>query len=75
MDELREACAAVAARAQSVTIVAQALPGYAAAIADDAARASAATEPPPPTAAQREARAAYWLTMDAINFGSGWFPT
>jgi hypothetical protein len=75
MDELREACAAVAAQAQSVTIVAQALPGYAAAIADDAARASAATEPPPLAAAEREARAAYWLTMDAINFGSGWFPT
>ena len=22
-----------------------------------------------------ETRAAYWLTLDAINFGSGWFPT
>ncbi|MGH2895566.1 MAG: queuosine salvage family protein, partial [Solirubrobacteraceae bacterium] len=31
--------------------------------------------PPPATPAQRETRAAYWLTMDAINFGSGWFPT
>ena len=30
---------------------------------------------PPPTPAEREARAAHWLTMDAINFGSGWFPT
>ncbi len=23
----------------------------------------------------RESEAAYWLTLDAINFGSGWFPT
>jgi hypothetical protein len=23
----------------------------------------------------REERAAFWLTLDAINFGSGWFPT
>ena len=26
-------------------------------------------------AGDREGRAAYWLTLDAINFGSGWFPT
>ncbi len=25
--------------------------------------------------ADREATAAFWLTLDAINFGSGWFPT
>ncbi|MFZ0041707.1 MAG: queuosine salvage family protein [Solirubrobacteraceae bacterium] len=25
--------------------------------------------------ASREQRAAFWLTLDAINFGSGWFPT
>ena len=25
--------------------------------------------------ADREARALYWLGLDAINFGSGWFPT
>ena len=29
----------------------------------------------PATRAEREARAAFWLTLDAINFGSGWFPT
>jgi Potential Queuosine, Q, salvage protein family len=27
------------------------------------------------TDAEREATAAFWLTLDAINFGSGWFPT
>ena len=26
-------------------------------------------------AATREDRAAFWITLDAINFGSGWFPT
>ena len=25
--------------------------------------------------AVRETEAAYWLTLDAVNFGSGWFPT
>jgi Queuosine salvage protein len=75
MDDLREACAAVAARARSVTVVPEAIPAYAAALADQAARVAGEAEPPPDTAAEREARAAYWLTMDAINFGSGWFPT
>ena len=37
-----------------------------------AARPHGADRPPRPT---RETRAAYWLTLDAINFGSGWFPT
>jgi hypothetical protein len=37
-------------------------------------------QPAPPTedetpARDREQRAAFWLTLDAINFGSGWFPT
>jgi hypothetical protein len=31
----------------------------------------AEAEPP----GSREQRAAFWLTLDAINFGSGWFPT
>ncbi len=32
---------------------------------------------PSPSAVRvaRENEAAYWLTLDAINFGSGWFPT
>jgi hypothetical protein len=74
MDDLRQACAAVAARARSVTVVTDAIPAYVAAL-------PAATDPdlesaqPPRSQAEREARAAYWLTMDAINFGSGWFPT
>ncbi|MFL5862000.1 MAG: queuosine salvage family protein [Solirubrobacteraceae bacterium] len=73
MDELREACAVVAARARSVSIVTGSVAAYAATLP---ARAGSASLPAPPaTPAEREARAAYWLTMDAINFGSGWFPT
>ena len=39
---------------------------------------SAATAAGPddiPTPPSREPLAAFWLTLDAINFGSGWFPT
>src|SRR5205807_2528188 len=39
----------------------------------------AAVDPPDAEArvagAPREQLAALWLTLDAINFGSGWFPT
>ena len=80
MDELREACATVAAQARSVTVVTAAIPAYAAALRTGADRdpqppPATPAEPPPASPAEREARAAYWLTMDAINFGSGWFPT
>ena len=37
-----------------------------------------APEPDPDahmTTGTREEQAAFWLTLDAINFGSGWFPT
>jgi len=66
---IRAACAAVAERARSVRIVAERIPEYA---------ASLPPAPPPrvpaPTA-DDEQTAAFWLTLDAINFGSGWFPT
>jgi hypothetical protein len=55
-----------------VTVVTEAIPDYAAAIAP---AAPAAPPPAPDGPARRETRAAYWLTLDAINFGSGWFPT
>ena len=35
----------------------------------------AGSGPPAPALEGREALAAYWLALDAINFGSGWFPT
>lgn len=74
VDEIREACAWVAARATSVTIDERAIPAYAAALPD-----ADATPGPDPQAhvtdGPPELRAAFFLTLDAINFGSGWFPT
>jgi hypothetical protein len=71
MDDLRRACATVAQRARSVRINEAAIPAYAASLPLD--------EPPGDDddryRASREATAAFWLTLDAINFGSGWFPT
>jgi hypothetical protein len=68
-DDVRAACAHVAASARHVRIVEQAVAGYAATLP--------AEGPPAPDLgdASDEARAAFSLTLNAINFGSGWFPT
>jgi hypothetical protein len=71
LSTLRETCARVAAAAEQVRINAAQVPLYAASL------------PTPPPAqlellsdrGERELAAWYWLTLDAINFGSGWFPT
>jgi len=74
VDEIRKACAWVAGRARSVRIVGEAVPAYAAAL-------PGAEELPglDPTVhlldGDAERRAAFFLTLDAVNFGSGWFPT
>jgi hypothetical protein len=69
LDEVRESCARIAASARSVRI--------------DLDRVGE-IEPGPPPALDPESHylegtpedvAAYLLTLDAINFGSGWFPT
>jgi Potential Queuosine, Q, salvage protein family len=73
MRELRVAASRVAERARFVSIQRTAIAGYAEALE---------LEPPPAAEAEphlvdgtREQLAAFWLTLDAINFGSGWFPT
>lgn len=74
VDEIRDACAWVAARATHVTIDPAAITPYAAALP----RADAAPELDPEAhvvEGPAELRAAYFLTLDAVNFGSGWFPT
>lgn len=71
VEEIREACAWVAAQARHVTIDAAAIPPYAAALP----AASAAGVEEPLATGPPELRAAFHLTLDAINFGSGWFPT
>src|SRR5947209_7039889 len=68
--QLREACAEVARRARSVRINEAAIPAYAASLSP----ASTLNKDETPGSSPEE-RAAFWLTLDAINFGSGWFPT
>lgn len=71
-DEIRASCARIAAEAQAVRIDEAALERFAA----------AQTVDPPALDPERhhldgpaEEVARYLLTLDAINFGSGWFPT
>jgi len=68
-DDIREACARVVHRAAWVRLVPEAIAPY--------ARTLPAHSPPPPdlAGADAETRAAFSLTLNAINFGSGWFPT
>jgi hypothetical protein len=67
--EIRAAAARVAAAARSVHIRAEAIEPY--------ARTLPATSPAAPDLPGRddETRAAFSLQLNAINFGSGWFPT
>jgi hypothetical protein len=69
-DDIRAACAAVAERSGHVRIREEAVEAYAATLP--------AESPPAPDLAPGEPderRAAFQLTLNAINFGSGWFPT
>ena len=69
LDEVKASCARIAASARSVAI--------------DLDRAAEFAPAPPPALdperhyleGPREDVATYLLTLDAINFGSGWFPT
>jgi hypothetical protein len=74
LDELRETCANVARGARHVRIQEAHIPAYAEALPLDRPAPG-----PDPGAhlleGDRDTLAAYWITLDAINFGSGWFPT
>jgi Potential Queuosine, Q, salvage protein family len=67
-DEIRGAAARVAAVATHVRIQEEAIADYARTLPDES--------PPAPDldGASDEARAAFSLQLNAINFGSGWFP-
>jgi hypothetical protein len=69
LDDVRARCAEVAGRAERVRIVEAAIEPYARTLEPEA--------PPTPDldGASLEERAAFSLTLNAINFGSGWFPT
>ena len=69
--QLRAAAAAVAERARYVRINEEAIPAYAASLPQPSVPRAEDETPP----GSREDGAAFWLTLDAINFGSGWFPT
>ena len=69
-DDIRNAAARVAQRARHVRVAEDAIEEYAAGLP--------AESPPPPDlepGADDERRAAFLLTLNAVNFGSGWFPT
>jgi Potential Queuosine, Q, salvage protein family len=77
LDRLRSACRLVAARARHVQVIPEAVPAYAASL-PLGALAAADMDPGAAMHLQRGSRevlSAFWLTLDAINFGSGWFPT
>ena len=65
----------MAARARHVVVREDLVPIYAAALLTGVEAAEDTSPQAPLTADERERRAAYWLTLDAINCGSGWFPT
>ena len=67
-DRVRTACARVAERARRVRIVDAAIEPYARSL-------PAAAPAPHIEGASLERRAAHVITLNAINFGSGWFPT
>src|SRR4051812_7614681 len=67
-DEVRSACARVAAQARHVRVIEAAIEPYAATLDSE-------SPPAPDLDGTLEERAAFSLTLNAINFGSGWFPT
>lgn len=68
-DEVRAACAWVAKRARFVRVEESAIEAYAAGLG------SAEESEEPANPADPEAAAAFAICMNAINFGSGWWPT
>jgi hypothetical protein len=69
-DEIRSACARVAREARHVRIADAAIRGYSVTLPG-----SSPPAPDLPPGASEEERAAFSLQLNAVNFGSGWFPT
>ena len=70
LGQLRSACAQVAQTSRHVRVRAARIPSYSAELPGDVDSTEEQIGH-----GTREERAAFWLTLDAINFGSGWFPT
>jgi hypothetical protein len=73
LDEIREACAAVMERARSVRVEGPGLERLAAELLRDPG-VPAGLDPAHHFRGSAEATLAYVVTLDAVNFGSGWFP-
>jgi hypothetical protein len=73
LDTVRASCAAVAERARHVRIVRDALPTYAASL-PLGTLAAPSIDPAFHVVADEAATVAYFVTLDTINFGSGYFP-
>jgi Potential Queuosine, Q, salvage protein family len=71
-ERVRAAAAWVADRAESVEIDHSVIPAYAAGLPNGAGSAVPAPEL---VGADRESKAAFAICLNAINFGSGWWPT
>src|SRR5579859_7606387 len=72
-DALRSASAWIARRSTAVRVLEDRIDAYAARLLERSIPSPARSAPL--AGAARERGGAYWLTLDAINFGSGWFPT
>jgi hypothetical protein len=70
-DEVRAGCTWVAERSRFVRAAEKAIEPYAAGLATGGVE----QEPTSGAAADPEAAAAFAICMNAINFGSGWWPT
>lgn len=73
-DEVRAACAWVMERARWVRVDESQIAGYAGGLAE-AVEAAPGEAPPTPPLADPEHASAFAICMNAINFGSGWWPT
>lgn len=73
LDEIRRACRFVAQEARQVTIARDRLPAYARGLAS-AIPGRLQMDPETHVLGEGEATVAFFLTLDAVNFGSGYFP-
>ncbi len=73
LEEVRRGCRYVADQSAFVRIDLERIPGYIAGLSPDMDR-EAEHEPACHFLGQGESTAAFFLTLDAINFGSGYFP-
>lgn len=72
LETIRQGCARVAARARHVAIVSERIAEYASTLVDDFAYID--DDPAHQLLEDEETTALFVLALDAVNFGSGWFP-